>query len=199
MQRKRNRKRDEERLRSHLKTRCYICYCTTEEESSPTPCCDRYIHETCLAEAFYNAFQKGNYVCPFCRAKIVPINTNEQVPSTSKVEGHVFVFTKCQFNHDRHNWSSSDHAFYAEPFPFEDDSDDDEFDGFVLSSSRPSRTEEYLYEHFYGNTNAEEEVVFMLPAAPHPPPPPGWHEELERIRNSTTSRYDEDTYHFQPG
>ena len=134
---------------------------------------------------------KGTYLCPFCRANIVPINENEKAPDL--FVGHVFRLTK--FDHSRHSWSAEDRRFYAEPVDesfFDNESDLyvqdwDEIDGFAVSGpsgrSHPHRAEHFLYEYFY-----EER--------PHPQPPPGWAETMDRIRNSTPSRYNETEYIF---
>jgi len=68
---------DRERLLRHLQKRSYICYQSSEESSVATPCCRKYIHETCLAKTFYASFIPGNYRCPFCRCTILPFSIDE--------------------------------------------------------------------------------------------------------------------------
>lgn len=71
---RKNYKRDNRRLEEYLKTKCYICYERKQEPSIGVPCCNKRIHESCLQRGFDNAYNPGDYRCPFCRQILAPYN-----------------------------------------------------------------------------------------------------------------------------
>ena len=110
---RRNSKRDAERLVANLRTRCYNCYDTTQESSIPTPCCDKYIHESCLAKTFY--LTPSHRVCPFCRATLIPLNAGESLPSHH--HGFILHFVNIFFHHERDDSRRVHSEFYQEEPP----------------------------------------------------------------------------------
>ena len=127
---RRNFKRNNQRLVADLQSRCYICYdrrprgeggrdfareasgreLDSEERSAPLPCCNKYVHESCLAKCFYHAPHNKN--CPFCREVLTPLNVNEAVPAGCR--GTIMRFSQVTFQHGRDDNTSFHQRFYNE-------------------------------------------------------------------------------------
>lgn len=96
----------------HLETRCYICYDKTNEKSRPMPCCNNYLHESCLSKAFYNTYKLLDYKCPFCRTTVQPYNNDEPFFLDRLQPDEVgFDFRTLTFIRGKSDWSASDHLF----------------------------------------------------------------------------------------
>lgn len=93
---RKNFKRDEQRLAAFLRTKCIICYTPEVTPSREMPCCQRFIHEHCLLACFKHAIG-GGHRCPHCRGTLIPINKTDELPSNVPEHNHVFRFEYVHF------------------------------------------------------------------------------------------------------
>ena len=70
------------RLSSFLRTKCFICLDSPQEQTpKPLPCCRKYVHEGCLLGCFRFAEHAVRDLCPHCRAPLLPYHvSNPSVP-----------------------------------------------------------------------------------------------------------------------
>ena len=86
---RKNVQRDKQRLQTFLQTKCLICYTPGPVPSRRLPCCQVFMHESCLLKCFEHA-STSKRKCPHCRQEIYPINKGELEPSC--IPEGVFLF-----------------------------------------------------------------------------------------------------------
>lgn len=86
---RKNFKRDEQRLQAFLESKCVICYTPGDLPSRKLPCCKIYLHESCLLKCFQHA-SKGQTNCPHCRQRIYPLNQGQPIPLYIPEGAHLF-------------------------------------------------------------------------------------------------------------
>lgn len=99
---RRNRKRDEQRLATFLTTKCIVCDTPREMPSRRLPCCDMFVHEGCLLNCFRqdpHCLHCGGelFKCPRCHSMLFPINGSDEQPEEIPVGYHTFRFEQVRY------------------------------------------------------------------------------------------------------
>lgn len=86
-----NRRRATLRMEAFLQTKCYMCHTPRETPSRRLPCCQVFVHESCLMDCFECTPFDQQHICPNCGVMLFPLNEGQESPCIPE-GSHVFHF-----------------------------------------------------------------------------------------------------------